>query len=240
MGKSLPPPTAPVEAAPREKSERQRRGLRVPTSLLVTLSVAVLSVWVGPAFARQWDDRQKARELKASLAESIAFAAGAAIADGRARETDTGVASGGELKYARRWDVAALRIEVQLRAYTPSLVAEWRAYATTMGLFFTTTGHLVAANNGVERRNADPLESLRFDYPDLVHQVKQLLPGAADRYGLIEWSDAFVRPDMRIYAIDNLANALLAASGPFIDRLLAVEPEGFSTTRGDLLRDLLP
>jgi hypothetical protein len=55
----------------------RRRG--VPTSVVVTIVVAALTVWVAPAVTRQWDDRQKARELQASLAQDVGASTAKAI-----------------------------------------------------------------------------------------------------------------------------------------------------------------
>jgi hypothetical protein len=41
--------------------------------VIVTLVGIGFSAWF-PAFTRQWDDRQKARELQAAVADSIAVA----------------------------------------------------------------------------------------------------------------------------------------------------------------------
>src|SRR3954467_7064097 len=57
-----------------ESSERGRRRLRIPTSVFVTLLGIALTAWFLPAFTRQWDDRQKAHELKAALASQVAVA----------------------------------------------------------------------------------------------------------------------------------------------------------------------
>jgi hypothetical protein len=64
--------TAPDEtAAQKEKPRRERPRLRVPTSVLVTVMVAALSVWLAPALTRQRDDRQKAHELRVAIAEEV-------------------------------------------------------------------------------------------------------------------------------------------------------------------------
>src|SRR5690242_11337061 len=68
---------APAAGAAVEKKRRLLR--RVPTALLVTLLGIALTAWLLPAFTRQWDDRAKARELKASLASDIAAATARAI-----------------------------------------------------------------------------------------------------------------------------------------------------------------
>jgi hypothetical protein len=83
MEQSDPATDAPEGAAAQEdKPRRTRRRPRVPTSVLVTLFVALLSVWVAPALTRQWNDREKARELKAAAAEDIATATARAAGSG--------------------------------------------------------------------------------------------------------------------------------------------------------------
>src|SRR6266516_4216128 len=79
-----PPPRAmasddrSVSARATEKAKpRPRpwwRRLRVPSSVLVTIMVAALSVWIAPAITRQWDDREKARELQGNVAEQVSVA----------------------------------------------------------------------------------------------------------------------------------------------------------------------
>src|SRR6266513_667328 len=67
-----------TEAAPAEQAvaagKKKRLFNRIPTSLLVTLIGIALTAWLLPAFTRQWDDRQKAHELKAALASQVAVA----------------------------------------------------------------------------------------------------------------------------------------------------------------------
>jgi hypothetical protein len=65
-----------------EAAERKRR-LRLPTTVAVTVLGIALSAWLIPAFTRQWDDRQKARELKASLVTEMAAATAAALTSGK-------------------------------------------------------------------------------------------------------------------------------------------------------------
>jgi hypothetical protein len=52
---------------------------RLPTSLLVTLVGLALSAWLLPAITRQWDDRQKAHDLQASLVEDMSTASARAL-----------------------------------------------------------------------------------------------------------------------------------------------------------------
>src|SRR5215213_208236 len=66
-------------------SERKRPLLRrIPTSLIVTLLGIALTAWLLPAITRQWDDRQKAHELKATLAADLASATARSLVEARA------------------------------------------------------------------------------------------------------------------------------------------------------------
>src|SRR5262249_21299243 len=81
-----------TEPGPAEQAggvEKKRPLLRrVPSSLIVTLIGIALTAWLLPAFTRQWDDRQKARDLKASLADEMS-AATATLLSTSDRLTDT-------------------------------------------------------------------------------------------------------------------------------------------------------
>jgi hypothetical protein len=50
--------------------------------MLVTFVGIVLSAWLLPAVAKQWDDRPKAQQLKVSLVGEIAAASATAIGNG--------------------------------------------------------------------------------------------------------------------------------------------------------------
>lgn len=227
---SEPATAEPAENAAEQAQPPHRRWRpHIPTSVLVTLLVAALSVWVAPAFTRQFEDRKQARELKASLAESIALASGAAVADGKMR-IEGDVASGGDLKYERQWDVAALRIEVRLRAYTPALVEQWQVYTAMMQWFFVVNRAMAAKHNDPTRG----LTWVRSTYNALAGHLSELDEW---RYWRPEFATSSIH---RINAMTAISRSLLAASGQLIDQLLATRPEGFSTTRRDLLRDLLP
>ena len=127
-GRSLQ--SVPQQAA--EPSEERRRG-KVPTSVLVTLLVALFSVFVGPAIARQWDDQQKSRELKAAIADEIAISTARTLAAGvyvaRAQDRHDRLE---RLANARNyWRPASLRIETKLRAYFPARMAgRWERFAS--------------------------------------------------------------------------------------------------------------
>jgi hypothetical protein len=102
---------------------------KIPTSVIVTLVGIALTAWLLPAFTKQWDDRQKARELKAALVADIASSsAKAMVQTDRARSSAPGrevlVTRAGDL-----WLLASVDIEARLRAYFPAdLVAAWQVY----------------------------------------------------------------------------------------------------------------
>jgi hypothetical protein len=64
------------ESAPAEGGEsvQRRRWRRIPTPLIITLIGIVLSAWLLPAITRQWDDRQKAHQVKSALVTEMAEA----------------------------------------------------------------------------------------------------------------------------------------------------------------------
>src|SRR5262245_16834725 len=68
---------APAAGAAAEKKRRLLR--RVPTPLVVTTLGIALTAWLLPAFTRQWDDRQKAQELKANTVSQMAAATADAV-----------------------------------------------------------------------------------------------------------------------------------------------------------------
>ena len=65
---------------PVETEKKKRLFPRIPTSLLVTLLGIALTAWLFPAFTRQWEDRQKAADLKASILDEIARGTASAFA----------------------------------------------------------------------------------------------------------------------------------------------------------------
>src|SRR5262252_3189899 len=81
-GMSDAAPAAGAVAA--EKKPLLRRIRRPPTSVVMTLLGLALTAWLFPAVARQWDDRQKATELRASLVAQIASASAHALTGGEA------------------------------------------------------------------------------------------------------------------------------------------------------------
>jgi hypothetical protein len=73
-------PDASSESAGENQDKKRWRlyHLTLPTPVVATVVgvvlSALLSLWLIPAFTRQWDDRQKAHDLKAALIAEMATA----------------------------------------------------------------------------------------------------------------------------------------------------------------------
>ena len=255
MEESAPGPTAQDERAAREetvaqaqKPARERRRLRVPTSVLVTILLAAVSVWVAPAFTRQWEDRKQARELQAETGEQIARAA--AITANRLTIARTQPEF---LDVLSEWRVAQTRIGAKLRAYYgPTLRRDWEQFdeAVTSAIWASS---LICCLS-------DPWGSLKRVKANMIAEVDGLLkaigkvqpllaptlPPNVNRWrASVEAYAHIQRQELgRSYRLvgmtAKLAGLIVAMSGGVIDELMTSDPEAFSTTRRDLLRDLLP
>src|SRR6478672_11646487 len=108
---------APADGAAAEKKRRLLR--RVPTALLVTLLGIALTAWLLPAFTRQWDDRQKALELKANAADDIATVTARMSRDcvQVMRSPNAKVRARRYTDGFGRWQESSFRMETRLDAY---------------------------------------------------------------------------------------------------------------------------
>jgi hypothetical protein len=203
---------------------------KAPKSVLMVLFGAAVTAWLVPAFTRQWQDRQKEREIKVALVSEIGdstsdalvtsqFVAGGALTNGQAEYNRV------SLDWARR----SAQVEAILAAYFPgqTLADDWRKYSTAVeNDFYLLTEETAGKEEAVDtvRRylesargpeptsavNWDGLQALDFDNPR-----------AVDDYVLV-------------------SGELLDASKPLIQAVLDANAEGFSTTGGDLVHDLIP
>lgn len=132
---------APVVDSGDEKTSRFGSLLqRIPTPIIVTVVGALLTAWLIPAVTRQWQDQQKARELKATLVSRIsrdtteALVKSDFVAYGRFGGTR---AANGAPPFSDEqfndlditWRQNSQEIEGLLDAYFPRLVHEWHRYA---------------------------------------------------------------------------------------------------------------
>lgn len=230
------------EAVPAEQAaaaEKKRPLLRrVPTSLLVTLLGIALTAWLLPAFTRQWDDRQKARALKAELADSVSAATANLLASAD-RLTEARGSQDREYPTARdEWRLASLRIEATLRTYFDSeQVADWRQF-TNHGFVILKIAKRLGTESAAARlssKNATQVDQLAariFNHP----QACRGRPAGAWRERL-----SGAKPAARVWAFeDGMESYFLGCASARTDALLAGHPKGYSTTTHDLLRDLVP
>lgn len=221
-----------------------RRRLPVPTSVLLTVLLAALSVWVAPAFTRQWEDRKQARQLQAQIAEQVALATadlGQRINSFARAENLTGLTESELVK--EYWQLKQAGIDVRLRAYfSPDMRSVWRTFNEfvehEIGVV-EMTKYVPPGDTG------DAYESEKDWVEDLLQQMNSLgrASGVEPPFGdPAETSEAW----MARYESDpaSAMGMLFAWMRGFVDeivdRVMSEDPEAFSTTRADLLRDLLP
>jgi hypothetical protein len=193
---------------------------RVPTPLVATVIGVFLSAWLFPAFTRQWDDRQKARDFQASVVSDVVSAT-AKVLDEAQRASDHRRKRGhgtvpvtddtSAVAAARQWSIASLRIKARLRIYfgddgkpTDQWAVVSSAVATT--LFF-----------------ASGAESYLIDATPLPASLKNLLweYGASHDLGA-------------------LRHALLEEEDDLSRIVLATHVDGYNTRWRDVAKDLFP
>jgi hypothetical protein len=231
--------------------------LRIPTALLVTVVGIVLSAWLLPALTRQWDDRQKANELKVALVSDIAAASANAIGDaGQIRaEGDRSLRA----RAVRAWAVATLELESRLRAYyPPELVVKWRVFSYAIDRYL---GRPVDASFG-DSRVFDPISVRAWLLEDLPEtttgesiEVTDVMAALLDvddssAHRFLTSDERGVLRDAKIYgggrtlslqaAYRELGSALTGLHAAIISDVLHGHPAGYSTTKRDLIHDLLP
>lgn len=238
--------TPEEKAAEEEKPRSERRRLRVPTSVLLTLLVAVMSVLVGPAFARQWEDRQKARELKAAIADEIASATartlGAGVYVARAQQAQ---ARRDRFVNARAfWRPASRRIETKLKAYFPASMAdEWKQLVLDIDDFLENVCAR-ASPPGQPFKSDLSASSRRANIAAWFESSSKLrpLPDRLQNRTPSEIAHSATRDNAedRVEVIDAGGEWMFAETDKMTAVLFNAHPAGFSTNRRDLLRDLVP
>jgi len=222
----------PATAALRDDAAPHgRRRLRVPTPVLVTVAGALISVWIAPAFAHQWEDRGRARDLKVSLAEEMIVATHTTLGDA----SRVARAGGPVDALFNQWEVDGGRIGTKLSAYFgPELATQWLEFRRSVVAVILFIDYVRDVK--VDRRLTpamrvqlvrDAIESLPVEYTasELDTAAHDILTG---------------EPVPVLAALAPARGQLVDDARQVIVRMLDAEPQGYSTTRGDLLRDLLP
>jgi hypothetical protein len=257
--RSRPEAAAAKDTAAQEQTTvRKPRRLRVPTSLLVTVLVAAVSVWVAPALTRQWDDRQKARELRVAITEEMITKGTRVIYATTKPPLRVYQPAANYDALLAQWTSDSAVLEAKLRAYFPVEVSNgWSRFDEMCAQqLFGIAEELPAA----QERHADqtPRQLVRifgarhFTIEDrsLVSHVTNM---AFQRGELI--LEGFPRRLWMVLLAGAVGNHRLdSSSGLYLalqqsatiqlemltDQLHSAHLTGFSTTRRDLLRDLRP
>jgi hypothetical protein len=239
------------EAAPTEGAVAKKKRLlrRVPTPVILTLLGIALTAWLLPALTRQWDDRQKAQELKTALLTDMARASASVIVGSR-HPIIRGPSGSNQARIEKTlddWELAGVEIDEKLSAYFPSTVAsEWHAYRLLVeGTFGAWMLQERIAANPRRAAFADREVSGAFDQG--LRDSRAFLPSGRHKVlegvELGETEGGSPYDDHRlirtIWYVD-VENILLQAEHTIATHLLAANPQGYSTTWGDFFRDLIP
>jgi hypothetical protein len=212
---AAPPPddATAAEETRKDKPVPERRRFHVPTSLLVTILLAIVSVWIAPALTRQWEDRQKERELKAEIIDEVTTRTAQTMGKTVAAEEATKSTRGLETE----WDVFRSRTEANLLTYFPIDVA--RQWADVAELIARWVSFAPSGREGEDTERAYLMKALGLD------------PSSGD-----------LDPGECIHGciVLELERALRQRVNRFTAVLLRANSDVFSTTRRDLFQDLLP
>ncbi len=229
------PASAPEDATARpgfwrRVSKPVRFLRRIPRPLLITFVGLALSAWLLPAITRQWDDRQKARDLQASLIEDMSSASARALVAG-VDAMRTSQPSSERLHQAERdWQIAGVEVQARLKAYfAQKVVQSWENYRLVMSTALWAAFHrevfsqLQVGPNTAEQRAWDGLAELKKVLPQGKGRFKAYRSSsdAVQGWGLLE-SDL----ELLEYEAEH--------------DVLAAHPRGYSTTWRDLSHDLIP
>ena len=262
MDARAPEVPEPSVTAGTKPERRVRLRWNIPTPVLVTLVGIGLSAWLLPAFTRQWDDRQKANELKAALVADIATAEAKALSDGeRVWETNDRATRS---QAVRSWSLKSLEFGARIRAYfSPELVAKWSFYSYAIHRLLgseSVSGQLSYGKSPYDAaswlgkitpksRLTDTLgtSGVLVGLVNLDRSLHQRFLHKSDRKYLgrvLDTTGASGVIGEKIFS-PQLAFARLEDSLGFlgtetIDSILDAHARGYSTTTSDLINDLLP
>jgi hypothetical protein len=205
-------------AAPGTPIARLLRLVRrwIPKSLVIAVIGIGLSSWLIPAFTRQWDDRQKAGDLKAGLVTEMATATGRAVLDAQAfsnASAGTRPSPAAVDASVKEWSVAAIEVKARLGAYFgPTAVDAWEVVTYYVN---ATLSH--AYGNAF---------------------IPGRLEGAAPAPGRLQ--NLYGEYYSGDTGIEDLARELITQQERVARSILAMNVRGYSTTWDDIVSDLLP
>jgi hypothetical protein len=227
----------------------------IPKALALTVAGTLLTAWLIPALTRQWQDQQRAQELRAAIVTRIgrdttdALVLSSFIANGRfeavrdpKRPFRVPMKLFNDLDL--RWERNRREIGAQLEAYfsDTDIVNEWRAYAQltrdTYWLItereFNRASTVTRLRGRLEEKHRCKIESLREPFP--TETRRRTRPPSFSRGSACRPSE--LRSQRSNYFF--VATALLEAKSTLTEEILHSDPDGLSTDTSDLLHDLLP
>ena len=196
------------------------RWSRVPTPIVVAVLGLVLGSWILPAFTRQWDDRQKAGEVRASIVAEISSATGRALLDAHQASITTRAAPSSPVTIppaGKEWSVANLEIRARLQAYFGSRAVDHWALVSQYVTSSMSVAYRGPAGDAVI---PNPWVSRTMRSPRLERLFSRFFSG----------DDAF----------EGLEIAILSEAEDLTSSLLGMHVRGYSTTSHDFVSDLFP
>jgi hypothetical protein len=216
--------------------------------LVVAVVGIALTAWLFPALTRQWDDRQKASELKAALVAQMSSDSGNALIGGQdillSRRNRTGLPEiRKEPTPERQWAIASSAIGAQIHAYFPSGILEaWKAYTILVDSALERMVYRPGFAQYFTISHAEP------GIPDA--QLPQWFAFARHKYARLNTHKLFQSPiqlnprkffQYRLGVLkqyQRVERHLFVMQRLITAHLLAANPTGYSVTFGDLLHDL--
>jgi len=212
---------------------------RTPTALVVTLVGLLLSAWLLPALTRQWDDRQKANELKVSLSTAVATADARVMTNVLVMARNT---RQGDQRHHRRllvvspmerdWVVTSSELGARMFAYFPKAAVAWDSWA------YMVDRLIVRASGGRETILDDPA-----DFGALDQFPKGWDTGLALSYEDAQAAVARIMHSDNAHLLSEIRGEQVWLDGlpeAMLEDIASGHPTGYSTTFGDLLHDLVP
>lgn len=204
----------------------------LPKPILLTLFGAAISAWLVPAFTRQWQDRQKEREIKVALVSDIGDSTSNALVTSQYVANKAFPGGNGQAEYNRfslDWARRSAQIEAKLRAYFPenSLVDDWHEYSIVVQNDF----YLLTGGAG----KAEAVETVR--------RYVESLTGPSEVTASVNWKRLRSLNFDNQRAVDDyvlVSDVLLDGKERLIRAILNANAEGFSTTGSDFIDDLTP
>ncbi|MDQ3876496.1 MAG: hypothetical protein M3322_13290 [Actinomycetota bacterium] len=223
----------------------------MPTAVVVTVVGAALTAWLIPALTRQWQDQERARELKAAIVTRIgrdtaeALVVSSFIANGRFepnRRTDRPFRVPMKLfnNLDLSWERNRREIEAQLEAYFPEteIVSEWRSYSELVrDTYWLITDRRYLRKSTV-RRLREWISGKRCDIASLLEPFDEPKSDPEKNKELTGRCKGLRRSPRNNYSF--VARELLGAKSMVTEEILRADPVGLSTDASDFFDDLLP